>query len=188
MNVHICSDGLLLLLPDPVTCFASSSYQQLQTFKLEQAASIILLDWITSGRMSRGEEWAFSTYYSLNEIWIQDVRIARDALLLQNPPPGSSDGNIRASMRSYACYATVIMCGPQVKKISSEILNQYHTISVLQQSSPTSLIWSASQIHTDCIIVRVAGQETEMVKSWLKETLKGVGSLIGSDAYSKAFI
>ena len=188
IDAHICSDALLLLLPDPVTCFADSSYEQLQTFVLEKDASIILLDWITSGRMSRGEEWAFSSYYSLNEVWLQGVRVARDALLLETSPLDALERGIEVRMRSYACYATVILCGPRVQRIISDVLARYDAISVFQQSSPMSLVWSASRVNSGCVIIRVAGQETETVKLWLKDTLNGAESLIGSDAYSKAFI
>jgi urease accessory protein len=85
----------LLLLPDPVTCFASSSYSQTQTFHLPPiisssgggSASAIILDWFTSGRMARNEEWAFERYRSCNEIWIGGRRVARDVMLLEQHAP-----------------------------------------------------------------------------------------------------
>lgn len=41
----------LVLLPDPVTCFARSRYDQVQRFDLrDRSSSCIVLDWITPGR------------------------------------------------------------------------------------------------------------------------------------------
>ncbi|CBQ68735.1 conserved hypothetical protein [Sporisorium reilianum SRZ2] len=41
----------LVLLPDPVTCFASARYDQVQRFDLRaRSSSCIVLDWITPGR------------------------------------------------------------------------------------------------------------------------------------------
>ncbi len=81
------TDAVLLLLPDPVTPFSSSSYSQTQTFYLENSHSsaAVILDWFTSGRMARGEEWAFERYRSVNEIWIHGRRVARDVMLLESP-------------------------------------------------------------------------------------------------------
>ncbi|CAG8633583.1 7473_t:CDS:2 [Diversispora eburnea] len=54
-----------LQLPGPTTCFQSADYSQYQKFKLEDdISSLIVLDWFTSGRMSRGERWEFANYKS----------------------------------------------------------------------------------------------------------------------------
>ena len=78
MDVNIDSGSSLFLLPDPVTCFRSARYNQLQTFRAAADASVVLLDWISSGRKALGEDWSFSRYYSLNELWVDGKRVARD--------------------------------------------------------------------------------------------------------------
>lgn len=49
----IRKDSTLILLPDPVTCFTNSKYYQTQFFDLrdKETSSLVLLDWITPGRM-----------------------------------------------------------------------------------------------------------------------------------------
>ena len=56
MTVRISKDATLYLLPDPVTCFKRASCNQLQTFHLEDGASFVVLDSLTSGRKSLREE------------------------------------------------------------------------------------------------------------------------------------
>lgn len=44
-------NSTLVLLPDPVTCFASAKYDQVQRFDLrDRSSSLVVLDWITPGR------------------------------------------------------------------------------------------------------------------------------------------
>jgi urease accessory protein len=56
--------ALLVSLPDPVVCFASSDYRQTQAFTVESSAGLVALDWMTSGRRGSGERWAFDAYAS----------------------------------------------------------------------------------------------------------------------------
>ncbi|CAN0060109.1 unnamed protein product [Discosporangium mesarthrocarpum] len=38
---------------------------------MEQGSSLVLVDWLTSGRMSRGEGWSFSSMESRNEVMVE---------------------------------------------------------------------------------------------------------------------
>lgn len=46
-------------------------HAQHQRFLLEQGSSLVLVDWLTSGRMSRGEGWEFNRLESRNEVMVQ---------------------------------------------------------------------------------------------------------------------
>lgn len=188
MSVDIDKGGLLLLLPDPVTCFSGAAYNQFQSFNLSEGASVVVLDWFTSGRMSRGEEWQFSRYYSVNEVWLNTRRIVRDALALHEEDTDISHRRaLRDRMGGYHCYAMLIISGDKVKSLLDRFTGLYRRISVYQQNNPDFLIWSLSMIDSGCV-VRVAGKETELVKNWLREQLGGLEDIVGSDVYSKAFV
>jgi urease accessory protein UreH len=70
-------DSLLVFAPDPVQAFAKSTYAQRQTFHLAPDASLVLLDWFTSGRAARGERWAFSHFSSRNEVFTDPLLLLR---------------------------------------------------------------------------------------------------------------
>lgn len=82
--VHLAPGSLLLLLPDPIQPFKSSSYIQSQRFVLPPIgtpASVLVLDWFTSGRNAGKrfqEEWEFELYSSVNEV-VYASRRERDA-------------------------------------------------------------------------------------------------------------
>jgi len=61
--------SLLVLAPEPVQPFAESRYAQQQRFSLADDASLVLVDWFSSGRSARGERWAFSHFASRNAVW-----------------------------------------------------------------------------------------------------------------------
>ncbi|KAI0694869.1 UreD-domain-containing protein [Cytidiella melzeri] len=195
MEVTVHSRGSLFLLPDPVTCFRSALYNQLQTFKIAADASVVLLDWINSGRKALGEDWSFSKYYSLNELWVDGKRVARDALLLEDTQPPLTNGHLYLPARTladrlapYSCYASVLIYGPLTASTMQSLLTKYSAITVFKHAARPPLIWSVSTIcdGQGCML-RVAALETEDVRNWLGTALHPLKDVIGEDIYSKAF-
>ncbi|KAG9000006.1 hypothetical protein FRB90_011906 [Tulasnella sp. 427] len=191
LSAKIASGSNLILLPDPVTCFARSNYTQTQTFRLELGASLCALDWYTSGRMSRGEEWVFERYRSVNEIHVDGKRVARDVMLLEEPN-GREVGplaarTLKARMAPYSCYATLFLIGPAVAPVLAYVEQEMRSIVQFQAAAPADLIWSFSPLEHGGI-VRAAGAETETVKFWLKRMLEPVQSVIGPEAFDKILI
>jgi urease accessory protein len=208
LDVSIAAGGALFLLPDPVTCFRDAVYHQVQTFRLAPGASAALLDWYTSGRRARGEEWAFTRYYSVNEVIVNDVRTARDVVLLEQDAKGGAEseesesssrvllpppplrGTLADRMGPYACYATLLLYGPLVQGVVRSLEERMQKTVVFRVREPLDVLWSVSAVHgeTDGRVVRVAGKETEDVKSWLRDALRGLVDVIGAEVYSKIFV
>ncbi|KAG8695610.1 hypothetical protein FRC08_007659 [Ceratobasidium sp. 394] len=195
LTVTLSPSSLFLLLPDPVTPFESASYTQIQTFTLAPTSSLVLLDWFTSGRMARGEEWAFERYYSRNEVFVGGKRVARDVMLLEQVSDdkgthGLPVRRLKDRLAPYACYATLLLVGPQTRELITSFQSAYNLISQRQRAEPEDLIWSLSPL-TDVnagACIRVAGTETELVKDWLKTRMEGLGRIVGQDVYNKAFV
>lgn len=195
MDVNVRPGGSLFLLPDPVTCFRSARYTQTQVFRVAKDSSVVLLDWINSGRKALGEDWSFSRYYSLNELWIDGARIARDAMLLEESQLSSNTGQLKLPARTiaerlspYSCYATVLIYGPLMADTIQSLLASYSSITVFKHNARPPLIWSVSTIcHSRGCVLRVAALETEDVRRWLGANLSLLESTIGHDIYSKAF-
>ena len=187
----VASESVLLLLPEPVTCFCDASYNQIQKFEISEGGSAVILEWITSGRMSRGEEWAFSRYYSVNDIWYNGKRVAKDVTLLDNHHHDVCipKRSLQNKLQPYSCYAMLFLYGPRVHHIIAELTSQYDKISILKSKVPSQLIWSISPIDStgQGVVVRVGGVETETVKTWLKQALSGIEHIIGKGAYRRIF-
>ncbi|KAF8203120.1 UreD urease accessory protein-domain-containing protein [Pholiota molesta] len=191
LEFRIAAKSLLLLLPEPVTCFRDASYNQYQRFHIQDDGSAVILDWITSGRISMGEDWAFSHYYSVNEIFHNEKRIAKDVMLLDDKElnPKVPNRPLRDRLHPYSCYAMLILFGPQVQSIITEIRLKYDQLSVFKTTTPAPVIWSLSPIDSTNggVVIRVGGREMEMVKEWLKDMLYGLTRIVGLDVYRRAF-
>ncbi|KAF9521692.1 urease accessory protein UreD [Crepidotus variabilis] len=196
ITFRIARGSVLVLLPGPVTCFRDASYDQTQRFYVEHSGSVVALDWITSGRMSMGEEWLFSRYYSLNEILLDEIRLVKDVMLLSSGQLGKGipDRTLKERLAPYSCYATLFLYGPHLRDVIAAITSRYALITVFKTREPTELIWSLSPIEParhelegQGVVVRVAGRTTEMVKDWLKEALSGLEAVVGRNYYKRAF-
>ena len=198
LDVCVAAGGALYLLPDPVTCFRDAAYRQVQTFHLAHGASAALLDWYTSGRRALGEEWVFSRYYSVNEVFVDGTRSARDVVLLEGTDTGTARGTQQLPRRTladrmgpYACYATLLLYGPRLQGVVRTLEDRMRVATVFQVKEPLDVLWSLSPVRGEAgdsgRIVRVAGKETEDVKMWLSDALRGLVEVIGGEVYSKIF-
>lgn len=179
-----------------MTCFRSASYNQIQKFELSSAqGSLVLLDWVTSGRKSLGEDWVFSRYYSENEVWINGKCVVKDVMLLNEKEINCSPLKPRTladRMSPYSCYATLILCGPLVQSVIKRLRERYDQIQVMTMKKPDELLWSMSDVDNVegslVTVVRVAALESETVKQWLADALVGLEDVLSRDVYQKAFV
>ncbi|KAJ5811608.1 hypothetical protein N7474_007909 [Penicillium riverlandense] len=90
LDVRIGRQAALCYLPDPSVPFQNSRYAQIQTFtvdaiaKGDQRSSLCVLDWVTQGRTSRGEDWNFRSWRGRNEVWAKDEKTGKTRLLLRD--------------------------------------------------------------------------------------------------------
>lgn len=90
LDVRIGRQAALCYLPDPSVPFQNSRYSQVQTFTVDATAkgnergSLCVLDWVTQGRTSRGENWNFRFWKGRNEVWGTDEKTGRSRLLLRD--------------------------------------------------------------------------------------------------------
>ena len=70
LHVTVGSSGTMALLPQPLTCFKGAHFTQRQEFHLaaDGSSSLVVVDWVTSGRMGRGEKWEFRYLCQRNEV------------------------------------------------------------------------------------------------------------------------
>lgn len=190
MTVRVDAGSALFLLPDPVTCFRSARYNQIQRFDIAADASVVLLDWITSGRKALGEDWVFDKYYSLNELWVAGKRVARDAMLLEEEADIAALPlhSLADRLNPYSCYATIIMYGPAMKATIQLLSERFASITVFKHSSRPLMIWSLSKMcdGKGCVL-RVAAESAEAVRCWMGQELQPLNELVGEDVYRRTF-
>jgi urease accessory protein len=170
----VASKALLVLAPDPVQCFADASYEQRQKFELAHDANLILLDWLSAGRLARGERWAFRSYSSRNEIARDAKSVFIDALHLD----GAASENKFQTGR-FNCLATLVMTGPLLTEFAQESMNRVMEIEV---RAGTSLVCAASPIRGGAVL-RFAGDGVAEVGAAIHSHLGIVRALLADDPW-----
>lgn len=199
--------SLLLLLPDSVSPFRQSRYSQVQRFILPscRTASVVILDWVNSGRGQRGqglpsasneeaEVWAMDHYGSSNEVFLGEELIMRERMVLDNPDTSytpnrsaSRPSKTARQLAPYHVYATVLILGPQTATLQAYLHQRSLATSQMQINRPQDLLWAYSQTHEQGGVLRVAGKEVEGVKSWLRSVLDegGIRALVGDGLWPR---
>jgi urease accessory protein len=111
--------GTLVLLPDPVACFAGSRFRQRVDITLHGEGSAVTLDGFTSGRAAFGERWDFDAIDLATTVRDGAERVVvRDALRLDR-----ADGSVAARLDRFEAFATLLAVGPRVAAIARGLLD-----------------------------------------------------------------
>jgi urease accessory protein len=178
LTARVADDALLILAPDPVQCFAESSYEQRQHFALGPSANLVLVDWMSAGRTARGERWSFRRYASRNEVERAGKKLLVDALRLDQQD-GALDSMFRGGR--FNCLATVALLGPQLAVHAKSILEWCGAEPIQPRAS---LVCAASPLH-EGVILRVAGISVEEVGRAIQERLGFVRPLLNDDPFAR---
>lgn len=178
LNAKVGENALLILAPDPVQCFAESSYEQRQWFDLHTSASLLLIDWLSGGRTARGERWSFQRYLSRNEI-VRDGKLVLIDSSLLDLGDGALDGKFRGGR--FNCLATVALIGPKFEAQAKEILEWVAAQPVTPRSD---LIFAASPLR-EGLLLRFAGVSVEEVGRAIHERIGFVRELLDDDPWAR---
>lgn len=177
LNAEVGRDGLLVVAPDPVVCFASSRYRQTQHVNVSEGAGLVLVDWLSSGRRASGERWAFDEYVNRMVVRHRGRLVLHDATALR-----SSDGDLATRMGRFDVLALIVIAGEAVEAEAASIVAGVNQQSVTRRSD---LLTSAAPIGERGCVVRVAGRSVEQVGRHMRQLLGFVPALLGDDPWSR---
>ena len=169
--------AVLVFAPDPVQAYAGSTYVQRQEFRLANGAGLALVDWLSAGRVARGERWAFNQFSSRNDVWINDERIFVDSLALS----GSSELASPHRTGRFNCLAILLLAGEPMRAAAASLLSEISTRPVPRRGS---LVCSASPVANGAIL-RLAGEHIEEVGRELHRHLVFARELLGDDPWAR---
>jgi urease accessory protein len=178
LTARVAEGAFLVSMPDAVSCFADSVFEQRQRLELCSSSSLMWLEWLTSGRRARGERWAFRRYHSTTDVLVANKLIFRDTLRLDQTD-GPVDNPHR--MGKCDCFATILLLGPRLSSFGSELLKW---IANQPMASPDPVMFAASPV-ADGVVVRVAGPSTELVGRWLRAKLNFLPELLGGNPWER---
>lgn len=178
---------------------------------MARGGNLVLVDWYTSGRMGRGESWAFERLASETRIYLGEELLLWEPLVLQG-----DDDDVAARMGPYECFCLVVLVGPRLTEVVQQIsetqgrptflsLNKKGGggMAALQQQQqqqrqkqaaagePPACVSSLCRLLEGGqggvgpgLVLKIAGKATEDVRELLRSLLEPLESVVGSKPYS----
>lgn len=175
LTAAVGADALLVLVPDPVVCFADARYEQTIAVELAEGASLVLLDTLTAGRSARGERWQFARYASRLTVTRGGATLVSDALLLD-----PAHGEIAPRFGRFDAVATLLLIGPRAKSLRDAAIARAPAPA---RAAP--LVEAVSPIGDDAALIRVAGVAIEGVTTSVRAYLAGLAIVLGDDPFAR---
>lgn len=178
VHARVDKDALLVIAPDPITCFADARYRQHQQIDLQARGGLVLVDWLTSGRRARHECWMFSHYYSRIDITYDHHPVFLESLLL-DPTDGPIDSPHR--LGRFHCMALLVIVGPALEQATAAMIQE---VSQQKIEPDCPLIQAASPIPQGAVL-RVLGTDTESVGRELAGRLEFLSGRLDGGPWSR---
>ena len=177
LSVAVGAGGLLVSLPDPVVCYAGSTFRQRQAFELDAGAGVVALDWMTSGRLGHGERWAFDSYASATTIRVAGRLAIHDAVRLS-----TDDGDLAPRLGRFDVLAIVVVAGEPLADHASRMVA---AVAAIAPARRLPVVMSAAATAGPGCVVRIAGTGVEGVRQAVRDLLAFVPALLGDDPWAR---
>jgi urease accessory protein len=177
LTASVASGALLAVVPDPVVCFAGADFVQRQYYELSRSASLVMVDWFSSGRHASGERWAFTRYETRFDVKREGEPIFFDGVVLERDLD-----TVAERMARFDVFVTAIVTGPLVSADAAALLASVGETAVVRRSS---LVMSAARLGDGGTLLRMAGADAEQTGRVLREQLAFLPALLGDDPWSR---
>lgn len=176
LSATVEDGAVLVVVPDPLCCFADARLAQRQRFGLSGSANLVWLDWLTSGRWARGERWAFESFDTRTDVLIDERPILRETLRL-------SDLACANAMRTgrFDTYAVLTIIGARCAEMIEHV-TQVVGAQPIGRSMETLV--STARVQAGAI-VRILGPRAQSVQTLLRQLLAPLQSVIGADPWAR---
>jgi urease accessory protein len=177
LHADVADGALLVLAPDPVVCFARSSYAQDIEIRVAPRGALVLVDWIGAGRVATGERWQHDHFSSVTQVWRGPRRLLYDSLLLT-----PEDGNVALRMGRFNTLVTVVVAGPPLAADAARILQE---VAAMPLEKRSDLLISANPLSENALLLRIAAVSTERAGQTLRRMLAFLRPQLGDDPWSR---
>jgi urease accessory protein len=164
LRARVGEGGLLVSLPDPVTCFADACYRQEVEVALEPGASALIVEGLTSGRTAYGERWAFASYRARLRVGAIDETLHLDP----------AHGPLARRMGRFDALATIVAIGPRVAAIA-------RALDAAVTTAPRADLRIATSPVAGGVLARIAGNSVETVTRTIRSSCSALTTLLGDD-------
>ena len=176
VHARIGPGALLVMAPDPVVCFAASRYLHIQEFDLAASSGLVLVDWLSSGRHTTGERWAFDEYCARLRVRRCGMLVVHDSLALR-----AQDGELAARLGRFDVLGMALVLGTHLRDHAIEIVTRVAQTPVRRRADE---LVAASPVGDGCLL-RLAGTSVEHAGRMFRDYLGFVPPMLGDDPWAR---
>jgi urease accessory protein len=152
MNVYVRNNGLFCFLPHPIVPHAASNFSSANNIYLNKNHHLIWSEIITCGRKLSGEEFKFTRYHNVTNVYLNNKLVVKENVLLE---PLKKNVHAIGQLEGYTHQATLLFIDDHadLKKIScicKELL-----------SGIEDIIFGISALPVNGLIFRILGYSGE---------------------------
>lgn len=177
LEAELADDATLIVWPDPLMSFAGSRLTQVQHFRLESSASLLLVDSISAGRVASGERWAMEGLVLSLDLERCGERVFADTQRME-----AAHGSLAKRSGGYDAFSTVVLTGPRFTE-TIERLDEAIRATPLERA-PTTLLTASKRPWG--LVVRLAASSTSALQRALHQLVGGaVAETLGDDPWRR---
>lgn len=159
MQVWMKPNSFFCYLPHPIVPHQRSNFTSKNKIFLFENCTLIWSEVLTCGRKLNGEEFLFSQYHNLTEIYLNNKLIIKENLLIQ---PSKINPKAIGQLEGYTHQASLIYLDDNAMiKLLKEKINLF----LLTQNE---IIFGITDTPKKGILVRILGQKAEQLYNCLK--------------------
>jgi urease accessory protein len=177
LSGRVAAGALLVVAPDPVVCFAAARYRQAQQYDVADGGSLVVVDWLTSGRHRAGERWAFAEYEARLVVRHRGREIVHDVVALR-----ARDGDLRERLGRFNVLALVTIIGGALQAESAAAVA---TAGVDAVTPRAGQLMAATVLGDAGCVVRIAGTSLERVSRTIRDLLAFLPGRLGDSPWDR---
>jgi urease accessory protein len=154
MVVDIQEGASFIYLPHPTVPHEASSFTSKSKIYLAKNCTLLWGEVLTCGRKLSGEEFKFSKYHSLTEVFLVKRLVVKENLLIQ---PSLIDVNEIGQLEGYTHQASFIYINEKTN-VSVAVTKLHEALALIKGIS-----FGVSALHINGLVVRIVGYKAEQL-------------------------
>jgi urease accessory protein len=152
MTIHVHNDGSFCFLPHPDVPHAASNFSSVNNIYLTGNHNLIWSEIITCGRKLSGEEFKFTRYHNVTNVYLNNMLVVKENVLLE---PFKKNVYAIGQLEGYTHQSTLLFIDDHadMKKIS-EVCKEL-------LSGIGDITFGISALAVNGLIIRILGQKSE---------------------------
>ena len=154
MNVHVANNGSFTFLPHPNVPHEASSFSSFNNIYLQKKHSLVWSEVITCGRKLSGEEFKFTRFQNVTNVYLNKKLIVRENVLIE---PAKRNIYAIGQLEGYTHQSTLLFINDSIdmKGLFEE--------SKKLLSSIDNILFGISMLPVNGLIFRILGYKAEQL-------------------------